>query len=686
MKKVYLMAVMLLAGKCIFAQASFTTFSSGNWNNAGVWNITSGTDADNIPDADDNVTILDGNVISVTEDQACSSLTLQSTTATALNVNGATLSIYKTLSGPNTSFTNDILRTNATGLIKFQGGSRALFGAWSYGSTTAAWLWRMEVALDSGFTGTAGGVRASYMHFSSGIFSASEIRIDSSFADGTGVIQIDKKATVQFSTSIGNRFSVFNGTSFCRSLTIQGTLISTSQQYICAKDVMISGRLILKGFQTLVSYPNGLGVSEFNYSPKSVVEYANTSSNMTMGDEINRSSLPNPVIDTIVINEGSQFTDAYATITNDTCYANNIRFGTYGKIYVWTNGRLILSENPKITGQDNKKYIVTAPGDVKVKSVGNNELEIPIGPTLTEYNPVTIKNSGTPDDFTFKALSSRPPCLGPNPLTSLNYQWDIGESNNGGSNVTLSLGYTDITKRGSQYEMNKAKIVHCAGNNANYSSGSGESGSGPFIVKGSGFEQFSLFGVTSDQGVLPLTFIQSFTSQIQNTDVVLDWTVNCTASSVTMEMENSVGNTNNFQSIYKIVADAGRCKLPFQYVDQKAALNDNYYRIKITDIDGSVSYSGVIHVVSTVKGIAISLAPNPVTGPQAIFSVVSDRQTKISLMITDAQGKVVKQGDYDINKGATLINIDVSRTQKGIYFVRSIESGKVIGTFKMIKQ
>ncbi len=684
MKKIYLFAILLFAGKCIFAQAVFTTFSSGNWNNAGVWNVVSGTDDDNIPDANDDVTILDGNTITVNDAEAVHNLTLQGLASTALNVNGANLSIFGTLTGPSSNFTNDILRTNGTGNIKFEGGARALFGTWSLGSTTAAWLWRMEVALDSGAVGTAGSVRASYIHFTSGIYSGSEIRVDSSFSDGTGVILIDKKATVRFSTSIGGRL-VYYTPSWCRSLTVNGTLQSTGQGYIDGQNIIIAGKLLLTGYGTVISYPNGSGVPEFSYASKSSVEYA-YNGEIIMGDEINRSTLPNPVLDTVVINVGSQFNPTDVKITNDTCYTNNVRFGSYGKWWISTNGRIIISANPKITGQDNTKYIATISGDVKIKGIGNTEIAVPIGPSLTEYNPVTIKNAGTPDDFTFKALSSRPPCLGPNPLTSLNYQWDIGELTNGGSDVTLSLGYTDITKRGSQYLPNKAKIVHCAGNNPNYSSGNGEDGTSPFIVKGSGFNQFSLFGITSDETVLPLTFIQSFTSHIQNTDVVLDWAVNCTSSSVTMEMENSVGNTNNFTSIYKIVADAGRCKQPFQYVDPKAALNDNYYRIKITDIDGSVSYSGVIHVVSTVKGIAISLAPNPVTGPQAIFSVVSDRQTDIFLTITDAQGKVIKQGDYKINQGATLINIDVSRMQKGIYFVRSIESGKVIGSFKMIKQ
>jgi hypothetical protein len=48
--------LMLLFNSPIIA-ADFTSQAAGDWNNAATWTITSGTDADGIPDVDDNVTI-----------------------------------------------------------------------------------------------------------------------------------------------------------------------------------------------------------------------------------------------------------------------------------------------------------------------------------------------------------------------------------------------------------------------------------------------------------------------------------------------------------------------------------------------------------------------------------------------------------------------------------------------------
>lgn len=68
---------------------------TGNWSNPGSWTLVSGTDADGIPDADDNVTIVDTNAINMDVNSACNTLTFNgnatlnfNTTTRTLTVNG----------------------------------------------------------------------------------------------------------------------------------------------------------------------------------------------------------------------------------------------------------------------------------------------------------------------------------------------------------------------------------------------------------------------------------------------------------------------------------------------------------------------------------------------------------------------------------------------------------------------
>lgn len=683
MKIIYLFFFLLIANANLVAQAKFNSRQSGNWNDPKIWYMSSGEDEDKIPDSNDDVSLLEGDSIVVTNNQGVNNLFLRSAYITNLQLFGATLSVYGTITGSDEGFTNIPIRTDSTGSIRFVGGSRDyLFKLWSTAPKNTPWLWNVEIALDNGAYSSLVYLRASNIHFISGTTYANTIYVDSSVTEnGTGVILIDKNATLSFGNSIGGTDYFYSDETYCRSITVNGTLVSTYNGYISAKDIIISGRLVVQYGYGLKSHPNGEGVNEFTYLKGSVLE----SSSQYMGDEINRSTLPNPIIDTLILKPDLQFSLPMVRILNDTCFANNLQFARKGNLYLWTNSRLVLSPNPTITGQDNSKYIITAPGDVLIKSVSNTEIEVPIGPSVTEYNPVKIKNDGIPDDFTFISAWFLPTCIDSTHQTSVNRHWQIGEAIEGGSNVTLSLGYSDTANRGYLYEPKKAKIVHCDGDYSNYNNGNGETDSVPYYVTGTGFTQFSEFGITSNETVLPLAFIQTFTSHIQLTNVVLDWTVNGTSSFVIMELEKSVGNTSNFQSIYKITADANRYKSPFQYIDFKATGNDSYYRIKITDQNGSVSYSRILNVMNDEKGIHVSLYQNPIIGQLAKFTIASDRSTNIQVYITNAQGKLVEKGNFKINEGSTFINMDIGGIQNGIYFIRCVESGSLIGSFKMIK-
>ena len=63
----------LLVAQAFYSQAVFTS-KGGNWNSASNWTLTSGTDADGIPDADDAV-IIKAHTVTVNVNATCASLT-----------------------------------------------------------------------------------------------------------------------------------------------------------------------------------------------------------------------------------------------------------------------------------------------------------------------------------------------------------------------------------------------------------------------------------------------------------------------------------------------------------------------------------------------------------------------------------------------------------------------------------
>lgn len=76
-----------------FGQGVFQSNGSGSWNSASGWTLVSGSDADGIPDSNDDVTIISGHNVSISAAQACNDLTFNNGTISfssenTLTVNG----------------------------------------------------------------------------------------------------------------------------------------------------------------------------------------------------------------------------------------------------------------------------------------------------------------------------------------------------------------------------------------------------------------------------------------------------------------------------------------------------------------------------------------------------------------------------------------------------------------------
>ena len=113
-----------------------------------------------------------------------------------------------------------------------------------------------------------------------------------------------------------------------------------------------------------------------------------------------------------------------------------------------------------ITGYNENRYVITnayatdtVKGFLIRDMVGASNVVFPVGHALGDYTPAIINNIGTPDQFKVRAFDSvyedgytlnlfSPSSL-PASDRSVNRTWDIREGTKGGSNITLTLQYTD---------------------------------------------------------------------------------------------------------------------------------------------------------------------------------------------------------------------------------------------------
>jgi hypothetical protein len=188
----------------------------------------------------------------------------------------------------------------------------------------------------------------------------------------------------------------------------------------------------------------------------------------------------------------------------------------------------------------------------------------------------------------------------------------------------------------------------------------------------------------NDVVLLPVT-IEYITGARTRDTHVINWKVAATrTATVTMQIERS-NNTQEFISVYSTVATEQRCQQPFSFKDEHPLAGVNYYRLKIKDADGKVSFSKIISVVNKEGEFQVgALSPNPVRDNARldIFSIKSD---KVDVIIHDLSGKTVQQFSTSLPEGNSQLPLNLSKLARGRYNVTIHTSTGTIKTVPVIK-
>jgi hypothetical protein len=341
---------------------------------------------------------------------------------------------------------------------------------------------------------------------------------------------------------------------------------------------------------------------------------------------------------------------------------------------------LTLGQGSTVTGVSDSGFV-----HGPVKKIGNTAFTFPVGKTGFGYVPIGISNffGGTPtDEFTAEYMRGSARDLGPIGaapglvrVSGCDY-WVLDK-------IKLTPESLDIT---AYWNINNTcignyiddpdsvTIAHFNGTNWNSFATNKLLTPGSTSAAGSvtwlGATEFSPFALASTSVLynpLPIN-INYFTGSRQNNSHVLNWKVTCVSSpSATLEMERSTDG-RNFKTIYSIFATALRCQQPFNYTDDKPATGINYYRLKITDAEGKITYSSMISLINAAKGnYILNIAPNPVVGGKFDLKVSAAKNELMELVITDIQGRVMQVRSVALMAGFNSIPVHVSNLPKGTY-------------------
>ena len=183
---------------------------------------------------------------------------------------------------------------------------------------------------------------------------------------------------------------------------------------------------------------------------------------------------------------------------------------------------------------------------------------------------------------------------------------------------------------------------------------------------------------------LPVT-IEYFRGKTQNNANVLNWKISCGSSSVTFDLQRS-SNGRDFSSIGNFTVMQERCDLPFDFTDTKPLSGTNYYRLKMSESSGEVTYSNIISVINKKNGFElVRMYPTSVKN-KAVITVTSAVNTNIEFLITDVQGKHIRKQSASVNAGSSNLDMNFSALANGIYQLTAITSEGNKKTIQFVKQ
>ena len=183
---------------------------------------------------------------------------------------------------------------------------------------------------------------------------------------------------------------------------------------------------------------------------------------------------------------------------------------------------------------------------------------------------------------------------------------------------------------------------------------------------------------------LPLTLI-AFAGQFANTDdVQLQWITANELSINNFTVERSIDGLNFITAGEMPAKGMNGNRTEYALLDKNVKANLLFYRLKIKEQNGDISYSNTISL-SRDKMIKGSIAPNPVQqGSRAILSLYSSfDKVPVSVLVVNSAGQVLRTEKMQLKNGTNEISIKTTGLQKGIYLV-NVQGENIIESYKLV--
>jgi hypothetical protein len=167
---------------------------------------------------------------------------------------------------------------------------------------------------------------------------------------------------------------------------------------------------------------------------------------------------------------------------------------------------------------------------------------------------------------------------------------------------------------------------------------------------------------------LPVVFSE-FKAYQKEHAVALNWKILTEDNTLKYEVEKSA-DARVFVKIGEVIATGGSGVINYGFTDEVPFAGNNYYRLKVLDLDATFSFTRIVKVAIGEGASASNLYPNPVTGKVVNLELLNMNKGQYSLTFYNAAGQIIytKTVEHDGGSASQLVAIP-ENVRTGIYNV-----------------
>ena len=194
---------------------------------------------------------------------------------------------------------------------------------------------------------------------------------------------------------------------------------------------------------------------------------------------------------------------------------------------------------------------------------------------------------------------------------------------------------------------------------------------------------FSSFYFAKPTGVLPIKLL-AFSGNKEALVNRLRWKATCT-NDVNFTIERSREGIH-FSEIGLVQATQQDCNMPFSFDDKAPITGKGFYRLKITESAGPVTYSQIIILDRNAEDVAdLRIFPNPVVGSVVTAQVNASVHGNALITVNDMSGRTVISHSVTVAKGINSIQLNTETLSAGVYAL-VYSDGRAKQTVRFIKR